>query len=493
MKNHSYKEILKSTSIFGGVQIFQIITQILRSKVIALLIGPAGIGLAGLFNNAISLIVGFTSLGLGSSSVKDISFTNENFGFEKVNKITTVVKNFLLLTGIIGALFTALFSKNLSEYFFGNIKYTTSFIWISISVFFTQISSGQSAILQGLKKINYIAKGNLMGSLSGFLFSIPIYYFFKIEGILPAIILSSILTFLFLFIFTKKIGLTNSKISLNTLIIEGKSMVILGLALSISSLLSIFVSSVLRIYINKIGSLNDLGLYTAGFSIVGVYLSTIFNAMGMDYFPRLSTVANSKVEYTNLINQQAEIAIIIISPLLVFFFVFIDLGILVLYSELFLPSINMMIWASLGMFFKAATWPMGFLFLARSDSKEYFFNELFSNIYLLVFSFFLFKYYGITGLGVSYFLTYLFTFLQVVFILKVKYGFLYCLQTFKIFFIQLVFILLSIYCYLMFENNNRIIGLILFIFSLFFSFYELMKSFPENNFNKIINKFYDKK
>ena len=39
----SYREIFKSTSLFGGVQVFNILIAVIRTKFIAVLLGPAGI------------------------------------------------------------------------------------------------------------------------------------------------------------------------------------------------------------------------------------------------------------------------------------------------------------------------------------------------------------------------------------------------------------------------------------------------------------------
>ncbi|MDP5081484.1 MAG: hypothetical protein NWP87_02425, partial [Winogradskyella sp.] len=54
----SYRSIMKATSLFGGVQVFNIIIAILRSKIIAILLGPAGLGIVGLLNST----TGFVSL-----------------------------------------------------------------------------------------------------------------------------------------------------------------------------------------------------------------------------------------------------------------------------------------------------------------------------------------------------------------------------------------------------------------------------------------------
>ncbi len=73
----SYRQIMKATSIFGGVQVFNILISIIRSKVMAVLLGPAGIGILGLFNSTIVLLSSLTNFGLGISAVKDIAAARE--------------------------------------------------------------------------------------------------------------------------------------------------------------------------------------------------------------------------------------------------------------------------------------------------------------------------------------------------------------------------------------------------------------------------------
>ena len=69
----SYTQIVKATSIFGGVQVFNIIIQILRSKIIAVLLGPEGMGIIGLLKTTIDFIGKLSNFGLGTSAVKNIS------------------------------------------------------------------------------------------------------------------------------------------------------------------------------------------------------------------------------------------------------------------------------------------------------------------------------------------------------------------------------------------------------------------------------------
>src|SRR5690606_9135632 len=99
-------------------------------------------------------------------------------------------------------------------------------------------------------------------------------------------------------------------------------------------------------------------------------------------YPRLSGVANSRLEANELISNQAEVAILILAPILCIFLIFINWVIILLYSSEFLPINDMIQWAALGMYFKAVSWSIAFLFLAKENSKLFFWSELIANAYL---------------------------------------------------------------------------------------------------------------
>lgn len=74
----SYKQILKATSVFGGVQIFKIVIDLLKSKIIALFLGPEGVGMFSLFQNPVQLISQLTGLGINTSAIRDVAQSRED-------------------------------------------------------------------------------------------------------------------------------------------------------------------------------------------------------------------------------------------------------------------------------------------------------------------------------------------------------------------------------------------------------------------------------
>lgn len=472
----SYRQIFKATSLFGGVQIWNILISIIRSKFIAILLGPAGMGISGLLTSTTGIVSGLTNFGLGSSAVRNVAEAYAQQNKQRINIVVTTLRQLVWITGLLGVFVTLILAPWLSKLTFGNRDYTYAFMFLSITLLFSQLSVGQNVVLQGTRKLKYLAKANVLGSLFGLFITIPLYYLYGLNGIVPALIIASVITLALSWYFSRKTGITKIQLSLKEIWKEGKSMLTMGIMLSLSGLITLAVSYLTRIYIGRQGSVEQVGLYNAGFAIIGTYVGLVFTAMATDYYPRLSGVAHDNQLAKETINQQAEIAILILAPILMIFFVFIHWIVQLLYSERFTPVNGMIQWAALGMFFKAASWAIAFLYLAKGASKLFFVNELLTNIYILILNIIGYKYWGLNGLGVAFLLGYFFYLLQVFIICNRKYAFRFEKDFMKIFLLQL-FCAVMCFCVVKFVPNpyQYIVGSILIILSAVYSFKELDK------------------
>lgn len=485
--NSSYRQILKATSIFGGVQIVQIIVHILRSKFLAVLLGPVGVGINSLFNSTIQLIQRFTNFGLQTSAVKNVAEANATGNENRISVIVTVLRRWVWITGFIGVLITIVLSPWLSELTFGNRDYTIAYIWISLSLLFNQLSAGQLVILQGLRKINFLAKANLSGALLGLVISVPIYYLFGVDGIVPAIITVSIANMIQSWYFANKIKFNPIEVSRKTTISEGKQMLTMGFLLSLSGLLTTGGAYLLRIFISNKGGVDQVGLYSAGFAIINTYVGMIFTALGTDYYPRLAAVASDNIKASNTVNQQAEITILVLAPILLLFMVFIKWAVIILYSTKFIAINGMIQWAALGMYFKAATWSIGFILLAKGASKLFFWNELFVNIYMLGLGVLGYKWGGLDGVGISFLVTYVLYLTQILLVSHMKYKITFNNTFIIIFIIQLFLGLITfLIVYFLSTPVSYYIGSVFIIISSLYSFFELNKRI---DFRNLFSKF----
>lgn len=473
-ENTSYRQIMKATSIFGGVQVINIIISIIRSKFVAVLLGPGGMGIYGLFTSTTGLIEKITNLGLSTSAVRNVAAANASGDQSRIGTVVSVLRRLVWITGIAGALFTFLAAPWLSDLTFGNRDYTIGFRWVAITLLLTQITAGQMVVLQGMRQINYLARANLAGSMAGLLISVPIYYVWGLDGIIPAIIVSSIVALLISWYFSSKVSIEKCRVDQKTVIAEGSDMVKLGFMLSLSSLIAMASSYLIRIYISHAGSVDEVGLYNAGFAIINTYVGMVFTAMSTDYFPRLSGVAHDIGKTRDVINQQAEVAILILAPILAVFLIFINWVVILLYSTRFLPVVNMIHWAALGIFFKAASWPIAYLIIAKGDSKTFFASELAVHIYMLGFNILGYLWGGLEGLGISYLAGYILYLVQVFTIVRKKYSFYFLWAFARISVIQFM---LGISCFIVSRFLSApylyLAGTVLISVSVYLSYKEL--------------------
>lgn len=436
-----YRSIFKATSLFGGVKVFSILISIIRSKVVAVLIGTTGVGIVGLFTSGTSLIQSITQLGLSQSAVRDVSEANASGDQARVNRIVTVLRRLVWFTGLLGMLCVIVFAPVLSKTSFGNSEYTISFVFLSVILLFNQLSGGQNVILQGTRRLKYLAKASVWGSLLGLFICLPLYYWLGVKGIVPNLILGALTTMLLSWYFSRKVPYKSVKVTFIEVMQDGRQMLRMGIAMSVSGVLVALSAYILRSFINHQGGIDEVGLFQAGFVIMTTYIGLIFSAMGTDYYPRLSAVNKDNEKCKAIMNQQGEIGILILGPLILICIVFIPWIVRLLYSDQFLGANEYIIWAASGMLFKMASWAISFIFIAKGESKLFMINETAVNIYSVGFQMLGYWLLGLKGIGIGYALTFLCYFIQVYIISHKRYGFHFTADFNKVFIWQLVLLI----------------------------------------------------
>lgn len=481
--NSSYKQSLKATSLFGGVQVFNILVQLVKSKIIALLLGPTGMGVYGLFTQTDALIKSCTSLGLSSSAVRNISEANGTGDERRVSIVTTIFRKLVWLTGLLGLLVCLLGSPIWSKLTFGNYDYTLGFVVLSAGMLFQQLTLGQTAVLQGLRKYSFMAKAGVFGNIIGLLITIPLYYIWRIDAIVPVLVLSTLTALGISCFFYRKLGLSSVKVDRDVFFKEAKNMVIMGVSISFSGIVGTAIAYYLRTYIEQVGGLSEVGLFTAGFAIVETYIGLVMTSMGTDYYPRLSEVNKDVVKFSETINRQIEIALLLLAPIIATFIIFIEIFIIMLYSGEFLPAEGMMYWAIYGAFFKAISWAVAFGMLAKGDYKMFLVSEVGAGFYNLFFKIIGYNLAGITGIGVAYLVGYILYTIQVCVICRYRYNVVIEKIVIKVCLMHLPILTACLLITLLFQGLPRyLLGVPFVIISCYLSYRQLQQHINVKDF-----------
>ena len=422
---NNFKEGLKGITLFGGVGVLNILISIIKSKVIAILLGPAGMGVLGLLNSAIDLINKSTNFSLRTSAVKDISSAYASNDEQKLTRCYSVFSKLIILTGLLGLIVCLVLSPYLSLSSFGDYSYTIPFVVLALTFPILQQFDGLNVIMQGTRHLKLLAKANVYGNILSLLAVIPLYYLFGIAGIAYTIVLGYFVHYFITWLFSRRIKINKIPISIKQSFIEGKSMLNMGLMISLQGILVALSSYIVRAYISQVNSVEEVGLYTAGFYIINIYTGIIFSGMSTEYYPRIASMSEDNKAMFKAVDSQSIISVIILAPLLCVFILLGNIAILLLYSEEFL-SVTMMINISmLGMFFKAPSWCLGYVFLGKGDSKAFFWNELVVIIYTMALNIVFYSLWGLTGMGVSFLLSFFIYWIQNIIVCHMRYGYIF--------------------------------------------------------------------
>ena len=400
-KENSYNSILKRISAFGGLQVFTILINLLRGKFVALLLGPAGMGVSSLFLTSSTTIQQLGSLGLNLSIVKEAASAKDDPS--RSANVMAVARRLIWLTSILGALICIILSPLLSRWTFGSTDYTPGFILLGLAVALTIAGTGYQAILQGVGEIKRLSKASIIGSLTGLLSGVPLYYFFGTAGIVPAMVILALVTFIFYYHSFRK-GVSVESVAFDRLRHSKlvKRLISLGFVFMIGSLVGSATNYAINAIVRYCGSMADVGLFQAANSLTNQYIGIVFSALALDYFPRISAVSEDAGQLRDVVNRQAEIVILIATPLLLALIAMASLVIRILLSADFLPTIPLVRWLALGTLLQAVTFPLGYIFLAKNNKKVYMWGEVITgNILWIICSVAGYLLFGLVGLGIS--------------------------------------------------------------------------------------------
>ena len=435
-------QVLKTTTIFGGAQVIIVLSGLAKSKIIALLIGPAGVGISTLYNNILTMLSGIIGLGIGLSAIREIAKEED---IEKRLEIALLTKRLILLLSVAGFLITFLLSRLLSEIQFGNSQYTSGFCIIALAVAFTIFTTGTDACLKGFRRTKQIAVASLYNSLGGVLISACIYYYVGLRGVPYAIVLCAFLSLIISWNFSRDIApYKRDKYTIKETVTQGYPMIILGIMLVLSYLIDSIVSNVLNIVIRMKGSIPDVGLYQAGMSISAMSINMIFVAIANDYYPKLSKYCNNRENMNATVNSQMYVATLLIAPILAFMIVFSSLLIRMFLSAEFLDIENFIHWILFGSLFMVMSWCLYYVPLAFGHSKRFMYISLIKVFMQLLVQIPLFLLGGLVGLAIGRSITTIvyaiamYIYVYNIYGVRIKSENIYLLSIFLILFVVLI-------------------------------------------------------
>lgn len=392
------QRVLKALSIFSGVQSLNIIVAVVRTKLVALWIGPAGVGVLGLYNWLVQLITTATQFNIGQSAVRTISQTATDAGKDRV---AALVRHLGLALGVVGAIVTIVLSPWLSLLNFDDSSHTAAFIALASIFPLAGVAAAEAALMQGFERLRNLAKASVTAAVGATILAVPLYYFFRMQAIVPVLILFALFNCLSSLFYGVR-GYSFGGIKLREAFREGLPMLRLGVYLTAGSFGALTSTYIFMVFLNRHYDESTVGLFNAGSTMLNTYVGIIFTAIAMEFYPRLARFSATPCRASLVINHECKVVLWLLCPVIVVVMLFGGWIMKILYSAGFEPALPFLVIGIAGMAFKAPSWCLAYYIITRGAGRTYMLVELASAVIMLALYLWLFPAYGFSGLGAAY-------------------------------------------------------------------------------------------
>jgi O-antigen/teichoic acid export membrane protein len=410
------KASLKAMSVFGGVRALTILCSLVRNKLIAIWVGPMGVGIVALFNSIMELINSTARLNIDQSAIRDIATKSG----DDAAHTAIAVKRWSIFLGSLGSIVMCALSPFLSEWSFGSTDKWWAFCVLSVLSLCYAYVSALSAILQGLRQLSAYARIGIITALIGIVISVPIIYFLREDSIVWVILSYGLASLVGQCCNMPKIAKVKQTVRESWSI--GASFVRLGFMMTLAILMGQLFNYLFVLYINKYASTSELGLYQSAFTIINNYVGVIFTGIWVEYFPRMSALSHSPHRMSITISHQIRTTVLILMPVVAVFIALDKYVVELLYNSTFLGALPFLTIGIVSTIPRYVSWCVAYSILAKGDGKMYLISETLSGLIGLVLNVVGYSFFGFAGLGVSYILWYVAYTIIVTVIGRSRYG-----------------------------------------------------------------------
>ena len=348
------------------------------------------------------------------------------------------------------------------------------------------INEGKQALLKGVRHLRALAYASMLGTVVGLVTAIPLYYFFGKDGIVPELLIASILALVVSQYFVKSIPTEHVSYTLKETFKDAQPMIRMGVALMFVTLLQTVTTFAVNAYIRSQGGLTDVGYYSAGSYILNAYFGMIITALMTDYYPRIASVNQDNSKIQDELNKQSMVSVVLCCPLIVLFIALMPLFVTILYSEEFMPTLD---YLRFGIFWTVITIcsnQVDMILIAKNNSRVFMTLSVIVRALQLLLCIVLYKSCGLLGLGISYGLLGVLHMVIMTTVVQKLYGIHFTKEFVKTGVIVLLFTIIATIISSVFVGTARYIAAITLVVIAAFYSYLISRSSLDIDFSKII-------
>ena len=393
------------------------LTSFFMAKLIAVKLGPEGLGLIGQLNSFVLIVMTLSTGAITNGVVKYIAqYTGDE---EKQSKVIHAAITITIICTLLMSFVVAGGASFWSAYIFnGNDTFFSVFIVFGLLLIFYSSFNLFVSILNGYQLYKQYSILNISTSIIGLLFAVLLIYVYGLLGALYATVSYQSVVFFVILLFSKKyVKIKRDKLFSFSDKSIYRGLISFSLMSIVSTLCVPYVQILIRKYLVSSCGAVEMGLYEGISRISLIYLTIITTTLSVYYLPRLSEISD-KQELKKEIWQGYKIIMpILVSFCLVIYF-FRELIIEIVFSESFNGIDSFFLPQLIGDIFKIASWLLAFIMLAKAMTRTFIITEVIFSLTLYAFSVLFVDYYGAIGAVYAYAVNYVLYLLTMLLLFK---------------------------------------------------------------------------
>lgn len=429
--------LLVSLAVIASGQAVAILIRIVRAKLIAVLLGPSGTGLLSILTNLQQLGNQVAGLGLPMSGVREIAISRDtNQELSRIRRVLAIA--FTVQGGLALAAIWAMREK-LSLWLLDDPSYAAQIGLSGIAVLVFLLSISQQTLLQGFRRLADLSRVMVLGTLAGSLAGVAAVMIWGMNGLIALVIAEPLAALIVARFYVRKLPVLDPVWpSVADVSRHWWPMVRLGLAFMLAGLATTATLLLLRAFLSRESGLEAAGHFAAAWTISMMYVGFLLDAMGKDYYPRLSEVISDQPACNRLMNDQMLLSLSLGGPILILMVGFAPWVTRLFYSPAFDEAAVLIQWQMAGNAFKIAAWVLSFSIMAAGRGAlfmglEAVFNALLIGVVVLGF-----PWLGLEIAGVGFLVAYMLYLVAVMVFVRRVSGFRWQSRPLRLFLLNAV-------------------------------------------------------
>lgn len=397
-------DLIKVFSLNALSTFIRMLAGMISVKVVAVIIGPAGIALLGQLKNLETIIIGFANGGINNGITKYVAEYKDDDAIIK-SYISNAFRITLIATSVIAALLI-IGCKYISQWVLFTDEYYYVFVVFGFTLILYTLNILLISILNGYKQFKKYVIVNICGTIFGLAYSIILVFVWGLPGaMINTVTYQSVIFFVTLWM-CRKLPWMKKEFFVERL---NRPIVRKYFGYSLMTLTSLALAPVsrmiLRGYVISEMSASEAGIWEGMNNISSMYLSVITTAFAIYYLPRLSEI-KEPLELRKEIFKCYKIIVPMLLGMSLLIYLLRYFVLWLLFTPEFIQMEGLFALQLIGDFFKVCSWMLAYIMVAKAQTKLYITTEVvFSVIYLLL-AFVFLRLNGIIGLVQGYLLNY---------------------------------------------------------------------------------------